>query len=140
MSGVVESKEPVRQSGRWYHPTEPRQLPGMYTIFCVFSGDNHPFPIKINKTRTVFDLQKAIKHEQPDLTNVLPRKIELCHIDVKGVDEAKQISQDLRDFKRLEVFQELSTVFKRRGPGKGLIHILIHIAPRELRDPRSCRL
>ena len=116
----------------------------MYKISCIFSGGDCPFSIEIDETQTVFDLQKAIKLEQPDLATVLPRKLELYRINLAESDKdfKKKLECKLKDLSkvpRLYASCQLSQYFGSSNPPKGgKVHILIQIAPRESRDLRRC--
>ena len=110
----------------------------MYKILYIISGDVHPFAVEIDETKTVYDLKSAIKKEQPALDTVLTRKLQLYRIDVKSIEEAKQISQNWSRNKshntRLWASCLLSTALGPTGLSEEMIYILVDFAKGELTD------
>ena len=109
----------------------------MYTIWCIVVGDTTPFSVKIDETKSVDALKKAIKKETKPMFKAFDAdRLTLYKIDAK-YDEATYENEvesvkPNQDQKLGSPLRKLSAVFGQTGPDDDKIHILVEHPAGEL--------
>jgi len=103
-----------------------------YTIWCILIGEDSQFPVKLDETKTVYDLKEEIKTKNnPRLNNFAATELTLYKIDVDatedGIKEARRLSLNLNELEKLNPSAELQGVFRNTAPPGGKIHILVQV-------------
>ena len=90
----------------------------IYTIYCIRTGEDTPFPVKIESNETVGVLKDKIK-EKDRLVGVKAKDLELYHIEISDSDNMKQgdmaaaVEQKMSEHPaRLSARKKLVDVFK----------------------------
>jgi Crinkler effector protein N-terminal domain len=83
-----------------------------YTIFCVIVGQNKPFSIEIESSKTVDTLKKVIKEEAQISTPA--HQLDLYHVEIPdGKDLAKAVEKKMLEHPaELMPRKKLAVVFK----------------------------
>jgi hypothetical protein len=104
----------------------------LYTIYCVLADDQEfqGFPIKVEASTTVGELNKAIVQENPDdLKGINAKYLRLYRVDVKEPQATRQEKlreriSELYKGTPLDPLLKLSEVYTTGPPG-GTIHIIV---------------
>ncbi|KAF9348111.1 hypothetical protein BGX34_002668, partial [Mortierella sp. NVP85] len=98
------------------------------TLFCLVDGESTSFPVAIDSTKTIGDLKKLIKTENPNTFNGVDAKnLTLWRVSLPVVpkNERKAISlADVSSKEELDETDDISDVFKEKPPNK-TIHIIV---------------
>jgi hypothetical protein len=115
----------------------------MYSIYCLLEGLGSPFPVDIDKTRTVGHLKQEIKKEKAvALAGVDADNLNLYHVTIPSTnqqvytEEANKIFKDLSNHTPLNPSDTLSAI--EGGFPERTLHILIHLPQSESIDSRAC--
>jgi hypothetical protein len=104
----------------------------LYTIYCVLADeqDFNVFPIKVEASTTVCELNKAIVQENPnDLKGIDAKDLTLYRVDVKEppATRKKKLEERISELYKeepLDPFLMLSEVYTS-GPPNAMVHIIV---------------
>jgi hypothetical protein len=101
--------------------------PDIYTVFCIVVGEEVPFPVEIEKSKTVGQLKKLIKEERSDLFSGIPANfLNLYHVEIAGGgDMVEKVNQEMsKNPTALDPMKKLVNIFGG-DPKEETLHIIV---------------
>lgn len=103
----------------------------IYTIYCIRTGEDTPFPVKIESNETVGVLKEKIKEkEELELANVKTRELKLYYINILDdkhlVENTTRLNSTESPLVPLNATKRLSELYEATPP-ESTVHILVQV-------------